>query len=247
MSRSEFSRVCQLIDLIEDCSHPDSYFQNFEQTIENEVQKRSVWLAREKELQRLDREAWHFLKNEVFPYLSACNHYGRGWEQLISILNQARAYNFLLDLGCSEIRFIPRIKGKETPDLEATLDDNPIICEVKTINKSIQEVKARQRGEARKISASLEPEFFNKIISALRKAKSQMASYNNAPKVRHIAFMVINFDDLLGEYKTNYYEEIDRYLDRMDIGEIEVVFFNQKTCFHNDLHMKKATVVNEAS
>lgn len=61
-----------------------------------------------------------------------------------------------------------------------------------------------------------------------------MASYNNTPGVRHIAFIVVNFDDSLGEYKTDYYKEIDQHLAGMPVAEIEVVFFNQKTCFHND-------------
>ncbi len=204
MSRSEFPRVYQLIDLIEDREHRNSYFQDFEHSIEEGVEKRSVWLAREKELQRLDQEAWDFLKNEAFPYLTARNHRGRGWEQLISILNQARAYNFLLDSGCSEIRFISRTNDIETPDLEAKLDGNPVICEVKTINKSAQEVEARQNGASSFTLKSLEPGFFNKLTSDLEKAKSQMASYNSSPGVRHIAFVVVNFDDSLGEYKTNY-------------------------------------------
>jgi hypothetical protein len=245
MSRSELPRVYQLIDLIGDRTHQDSYFQNFENSIEEGVEKRSFWVAREKELQKLDQEAWNYLKNEMFPYLTARNHRGRGWEQLISILNQTRAYNFLLHSGCSKIRFIPQIKGKETPDLEAKLDENSVICEVKTINKSAQEAEARQSGASRSTLASLELGFFNKLTSNLEKAKSQMSSYNNTPGVRHIAFVVVNFDDSLGEYKTDYYDEIDRHLAGMPVTEIEVVIFNQRTCFHNDVHMKNATVVNE--
>jgi hypothetical protein len=245
VSKSEFPRVYQLIDLIEERAHPDSYFQNFEHSIQEGDEKRRVWLAREKELQRLDQKAWESLRNEALPYLTARNHRGRGWEQLVSILNQARAYNFLFDIGCGEIKFIPRIKGNETPDLEARLNDNPVICEVKTINISEREAEARQCGLASKTLASMEPGFFRKLNSDLKKAKSQMASYNNKPGVRHIAFMVINFDDLLGEYKTNYYKEIDQHLAVMPVAKIEIVFFNQKTCFHNDVHMKNATVANE--
>lgn len=244
--KSQIPRVYQLIALIEDRGHPDSYFQNFEHSISEETEKRHVWLAREKELQKLDLKAWEFIKNEAFPYLTARNHNGRGWEQLISILNQARAYNFLLDIGCSEIKFIPKIKGKESPDLEAIMNDNPVVCEVKTINRSEEAMVARQKGLASKSLASLEPGFFKKLDSDLKKAKNQMVSHNNKPDARHIVFIVINFDDYLGEYKTNYYEEIDGHLSAMPVAEIEVVFFNQKTCFHNNVYMKNATIVNEA-
>ena len=248
MSRAELPRVYQLIDLIEDRAHHDSYFQNFEHSIEEESEKRRVWLAREEELKRLAPEAWNFLKNEALPYLTARSHRGRGWEQLISILNQARAYNFLLDSGCSEIRFIPREKekGKETPDLEAKLDGIPVICEVKTVNISAQEAEARQSDAPSSTLATLEPGFFNKLTSDLEKAKSQMVSYNNSPDVRHIAFVVVNFDDFLAEYKTEYYEEIDQHLAGMPVAGIEVVFFNQRTCFHNEVHMTNSTVINEA-
>jgi hypothetical protein len=246
VSRAELPKIYQLIDLIKDRTHHDSYFQNFEHSIGDESAKRCFWLAREKELQRLDHEAWGFLKNEALPCLTARNN--RGHEQLISILNQARAHNFLLDSDCSDIRFIPREskKKKKTPDLEAKLEDISIICEVKTIHISKREVGARNSDACSLTLASLEPGFFNKLTSTLNKAKAQMVSYNSTPCARHIAFIVVNFDDSLGEYKTNYYEEIDHYLAGIPVSEIEVVVFNQITCFHNAVHMKNAIVVNEA-
>ena len=245
MSRSEFPRVYQLIDLIKNHTSPESYFQNFERSIEEEVEKQRAWIAREKGLQRLEKNAWDFLKNEAGLYLTAHNGRGRGWEQLISILNQARGYNFLLDLGCAEIQFIPIVKGRKTPDIEAVFAGNPVICEVKTINISASEAEVRATGKVRKISASLESGFFKKLTSDLEKAKCQMVSYNKKPGVRHIAFIVINFDDLLCEYKNNYYEEIDQHLARLPVPGTEVVFFNQRTCFHNEVQMKNAKVVNE--
>jgi hypothetical protein len=246
MSRSEFPKVNQLIDLIDDRTHNDSYFKNFEHSIEESVEKRNVWLAREKELQRLNLDAWDSLKKEAFPYLTARSHCGRGWEQFITILNQARAYIFLLNLGCSEIRFISPIKDKETPDLEGVLDSIPVICEVKTVNKSAQEVEAQQSGSLSFTLTTLGPGFFKKLTSDLAKAKRQMVSYNDSPNVRHLAFVVLNFDDSLGEYKIDYYKEIDQYLFGIPVDGIEVVFFNQRSCFHNEIKMKNATVINEA-
>ena len=166
MSRSELPRTYELIELIEERTNADSYFSN-EESFEEGSTKRRVWLAREKEFQRLDSDAWGFLKDEALPYLTARNHRGRGWEQLISILNQARAYNLLLDWGCSKIRFIPREKkdGKETPDLEAKLEDAPVICEVKTMNISADEAEASITGAVRATLVSLEPGFFNKLTS----------------------------------------------------------------------------------
>lgn len=245
--KSEPHRVFQLIDLIENRADFSAYFQNFEQEIEELGEKRIFWLAREKELQRLDQEAWASLKNKVLPFLTARDHYGRGWQQLIDMLNERLGYIFLLDLGCTEIRFISEKNG-ETPELEAKLDGEPVICEVKTINISEEEVEFRVNGAAKASLASLESEFFIKLRSTLEKAKSQMVSHNNRPSARHIAFVIINFDDSLGEYKTDYYGEIDSYLgcNLNFLSEIEVVFFNKRTPFHNDVHMKNATVINDA-
>lgn len=248
MSRLEMPRVYELIDLIEDRSHPDAYFKEFEQTVPQEPEKYRVWLAREAELQELDQGAWDSLKAESAPYLNARNTKGRGWEQLISILNQARAYKYLRDSGCSNIRFIRRAlkNGIQTPDLEGTADGSLVLCEVKTINVSDEEAGARSTGACRSIEDILKPGFFNKLTADLIKAKDQMVSFNNQPQVQHVAFVVVNFDDSLGEYKDRYYEQIDKYLEVNSIPGIEVVLFNQQTCFHKRIQMNHAITVNEA-
>jgi hypothetical protein len=138
MSRAETPRVYELCDLIADRSRPPSYFQDFDRSVASEPEKKRVWLAREREFQRLDDVAWGFLKDEARPYLNARDSRGRGWEQLISILNQTRAYNYLVDRGCSNVRFIERAKeqNRETPDFEAELGGARVVCEVKTLNAS---------------------------------------------------------------------------------------------------------------
>jgi hypothetical protein len=114
MSRREMPRVYELKDLIADPSDPRSYFRKFVDSIRESPSAKRVWLAREREFQRLDPESWKFLKNEACPYLTARDT-RRGWEQLIAILNQARAHNYLIDEGCEEVNFIPRstIGGKK--------------------------------------------------------------------------------------------------------------------------------------
>ncbi|HEV2418275.1 MAG TPA: hypothetical protein VGX94_10755, partial [Terriglobia bacterium] len=65
MCRRELPRVFELMDLVEDRTSPNAYFQNFERDFCVQV-----WLAREAELEKLDKEAWDFLKNEACPYLT---------------------------------------------------------------------------------------------------------------------------------------------------------------------------------
>jgi len=245
MSRQEMPRVYELRDLITDPSNPCTYFQNFDDSICDESSKKQVWLAREREFQRLDRESWQFLTSEACPYL-VTRDARRGWEQLISILNQARAHNYLTDEGCLEVHFIPRKNnGKETPDLEGTINGIQVLCEVKTINISDVEANRRQSRRVGSVKNSLDEGFFRKLMSDLCKAKSQIKSYEGKGRVRRVAFVVLNFDDFLGEYKRDYIRNIDLYLAANPVSCIDIVFYNQKTAFHCNVDMQNASVVNE--
>jgi hypothetical protein len=172
----------------------------------------------------------------------------RGWEQLISILNQARAHNYLCALGCLKVHFIPRstINGKKTPDLEGVLNGLQILCEVKTIHRSDVEVTRVHAGRVGSSIIALEEGFFRKLNADLRKAKDQMEAYASTGDVRRLAFVVPHFDDDLGEYKDKYYAQIDQYLAANPLPGVEVVFYNQRTAFHDPATMQNAVVVNEA-
>ncbi|MHB0919634.1 MAG: hypothetical protein ACYC22_01575 [Thiomonas delicata] len=247
MSRREMPRVYELQDLIRDRSASSAYFQDFGASVRDEPEKRKTWLARERVFQRLDPEAWQFLKSEANPYLTKRNTRGRGHQQLISILNQAWAYNFLIDEGCLRAAFIPpaRREGHETPDLEGELKERGVLCEVKTVSISDNEAARRQNGAAGSTFDTLEVGFFNKLTSDLLKARSQLESYDGSAGIRRIAFIVLDFDDFLGEYKANYFRQIDRHLADNPAGGIEIVFYNQRTPFHFPISMRNATVVNE--
>ncbi len=81
-------------------------------------------------------------------------------------------------------------------------------------------------------------------MSDLFKAESQMKSYGGED-ARRIAFVIFNFDDFFGEYKAEYYEQIDQYLATQPILSLEIVFYNQKTAFLCQVIMQNAVVINE--
>jgi hypothetical protein len=247
MCRGELPRVYELLDLIDDPSKASAYFRNFDASLRDEPSKKRTWLAREGEFERLDAEAWEHLKGEALSYLTARDAKGRGWEQLISILNQARAHNYLTEIGCSQVRFIPRAKrrGQETPDLEGDLNGQRVLCEVKTINRSQSEVDKRQAGRAGSTTNFLDAAFFRKLDSDLKKAKRQMDAFDGAEEVKRIAFIVINFDEWLGEYKSDYFAQIDQHLSSDQVSGIDIVFYNQRTAFHAHVSMVHAHVLNE--
>jgi len=247
MFRQEMPRVYELQDLIRDRSASSAYFQNFDNSVRDKPEKRKMWLARERVFQRVDPESWQFLKSEANPYLTKRNTKGRGHQQLISILNQAWAYNYLIDEGCSRAAFIPPVRkeGRETPDIEGELKEHRVLCEVKTISISDDEAIRRQTGGAGSTADSLGVGFFNKLSSDLLKAKSQLESYDGPAGIRRIAFIVLDFDDWLGEYKANYFRQIDRHLADDPVGGVDIVFYNQRTPFHFPISMHNATVINE--
>jgi hypothetical protein len=246
MFQASMPRVFELRDLIEQPLAPNAYFQDFETVLGKRLARRAIWLAREREFQRLDADSWEALKSEARRYLTLHDPNGRGWQQLLDVLNQARAHNYLVDLGCSGVRFVPRAR-KETPDLEGTLDTRKVLCEVKTVNISEGEANRRNRGQGGYVTNSLNKQFLKKLKSTLAKAKSQMEAYNAYGNAVCIAFLIINFDDLFGEYKADYYRQIDQYLEFEPIPGIDIVFYNQQTAFHLDVSMRSALVVNEAS
>src|ERR1039458_3272431 len=79
----------------------------------------------------------------------------RGWQALFDRLNEAKAYRYLTKIGCSSVVFIPRTI-KQTPDSEGWLEGQQILCEVKTINISDEEVNARRSFAVRSVAGRLE-------------------------------------------------------------------------------------------
>lgn len=53
------------------------------------------------------------------------------------------------------------------------------------------------------------------------------------------------FDDFWGEYKAGYFEQIDQHLADNPVPGLEIVFHNQRTCFHVSVAMRHAAVINE--
>jgi len=249
MFRAQMPRLYELSDLIGDLRSPNAYFQEFENNLQRSPRAREVYLRWEHDL-RLDDTGWEFLKSEASPYLTRRDPL-RGWEQLFNILNQARAYNYLRKVGCSDVRFIPRSR-QPSPDLEAALNSTRVLCEVKTINPSKKELSARQRDRrkppvARSCQIQLDAEFFQKLHCVVTQARSQLDAYGSASEVRSINYVYINicFDELADDCKERYYRQIDQYFSTNPISGINLVFHNDRTFISRPLSMTNATVVNE--
>jgi hypothetical protein len=227
--RKELPRVFELHDLVQPSSSPEAYFQNFEKSLSEIRPKLKQFRDIEEDLQGLDANAWAFLKSEVAPLLAAKDP-KRGWQSLFDKLNQAKAFNYLKNAGYANVRFVPPspVKGQQAPDLEA----NGVVCEVKTVNVSEVEAHRRFSGGVGSVADSLEEGFFNKLTSDLRKAKAQMVAHKAGDDVKHIAYIIVNFDDRLHEYADRYQVQIDKYIADDPVPGLEVVVFDIKPPFY---------------
>jgi len=175
----------------------------------------------------LDHEAWEFLKNEAVSLLSKrCPE--RNWEQLFNRLNEAKSYKLLKDLGCKQVTFIPRSEkdSEKTPDLEGILFGDLILCEVKTINVSGDEITKRKNIIPRDAEYELSKEFFDKFDSTLDEAESQLLSYRKSDPSRRIVYFVIHFDEPLAlmfdGYRTAYGRQLRDHIVGRKSGSVEI-------------------------
>ena len=115
---------------------------------------------------------------------------------------------------------------------------------MKTINISQKEVRARNEFTVRQTTTQLDNGFLRKLHSDISEAKDQLRAHYVSGEGRCYVYINLCFDDFLGEYKEEYFKQIDQYLsDRLTPG-IDLVFHNDHTPFHKALAMTTATVVN---
>ena len=245
-------RVYELKDTLMDPAHPDAYFQDFEHGLEHSSSKLNAFLKIDRWLRALDAAAWDDLKARAAVHLIARNREsGRGWRALFDVLSEARAFGYLKEIGCADVRFIPRAKNKNlmTPDLGATQSGRPVHCEVKTINISAEEASRRRRiqnGEAvaSETSISVGEGLLTKLDATLAHAVEQLDAADPGRAARRIVFTMLYFDDWVGDYQPQYIAQIDTYLRQNPVAGAELVFCLGSNLFERVFAMRSATILS---
>ena len=116
---------------------------------------------------------------------------GRHWTSLFGILNEARGYNYLQELGYSKIKFIPR-SSIQTPDIQGSASFGDALLEVKTINKS--DVDISQMGTLQEAHLGLPDGLKQKLASDYKNACNQLNSFPMKDPARRICFFCITLD-----------------------------------------------------
>lgn len=194
-------RFPRLYDLYagSDRCHPSNYFSDpkVKQALEGAD---STLIEIEDRLQQLDENAWKKFQAKAVRYVTATNQWG--WnEQLFDCLNEPKGYVYLKDQGYSDIRFIPEVPDKKTPDLCGTRYDGHALVEVKTVHESddVNCYRTRsgkyqgQQKEARDVTPNHNQALENKLKSHIQKALEQL-QYNQEAANRRIVFLVITLD-----------------------------------------------------
>lgn len=220
MHSDDLPRVYELVASLK--GGPRSYFRNFAASLRDNPIKCKHFIDIESELAALNAAAWNHLKANVGP-LFMKGEKSRGWQGAFSELNEAKAYNFLVRRGYTNVEFIPRRSDTKTPDLRAKTGNVDVLCEVKTVNRSERAVRAKAQAMGGSVSNLLPDEFFTKLTSTVRRADEQMAAFCSMPDMKRIVYLVINFDDWLHECAGDYLVQIRDKREEFMMPGLEVI------------------------
>ena len=238
-------RLFELKDALEDPAHVDAYFQDFETKLAN----RHVfdqYERLERYLGALDAESWGDFRNRAARKLIARQRQqGRGWQDLFDVLNEAIGYAYLVARGATDIQFLPEGSVK-TPDLAASMGQTPLLCEVKTVNKSQDQAERDRRVTAGEIFVTdalteLPQNWLATLRDKIASALEQLNGYDTK-QATLVVFIAINFDDRIGDYHDRYFMQIDNFLDSIDLAGAELVLYPTTNAFERSYVMRNATV-----
>ena len=209
-----------------------NYFIGIEEQLKNPLNRKKYEIL-EKDLEVLDDIAWQSLKQKILKdnYLTIRDDL-RGWYQLFNAFSEAKGYLFLKSENCTEIYFIPKVNTR-TPDLCGKYKDKKILLEVKTVNRSnnnlfwIKENSNFNSGHmtAREVENGMSDFLKNKIISSIISAKRQLCEYACIGVIRKIVYLVITLDNTTALDSRNI-KECEVFIDKQGDDQVEV-----KHCF----------------
>jgi hypothetical protein len=220
---NEFQRLRELQAISVGLNSANAYFQPKDSKFTDPL-KRKYFLRIEEDLRGLTFEAWGDLKEAAAQRLIRTKD--RDWQPLFDTLNEAKAYNYLISIGCTSVQFIPRSRraGVRTPDLQAMSGKQMTVCEVKTINISKNEIERLRNGGVGTTLLAVEDGLLNKLASDLRNAENQMSKFCSIDDARKIIYVIVNFDNNF-DMALEYQAQVRAHVDSVKPPGIEVVLF----------------------
>lgn len=195
-------RVIELVRALSEAAKRGALFYNFDRALETDAAARMGTYAAD--LKSLDDTAWAALKGEAVKRFARLQREDVG--ALFDLLNEAKGYRYLADLGCRDIAFVARDYDRKSPDLSATLDGRAVLCEVKTVEIS---------------GAAPETFFAEKLTKIMSEAVAQLGP----GKQRKIVYVVLRAGTRTPQNIADTKARLDQCLAAAPFPDVEI-----KTC-----------------
>ena len=87
--------------------------------------------------------------------------------------------------------------------------------------------------------------FLNKLSSTLEGAVGQLDAADPVRRAQRFVFVVVHFDDWVGDYQPEYFADMDAHLLKNPVTGAELVFCPASNLFERTFSMSSATVLPE--
>lgn len=194
MNTTEQFPILQELFALSDVQHPDNLLARIVSIRKGfgSQQIFEAWCDCEQRLSRLDPESRRQLFERAAPLVTRRHtSEGRGWTPLFETLNEAKGYVRLLDLGYTDVRFLP-CKSHDTPDVHGHASFGDALLEVKTVNMSDEAICLR--GTMQAAHFGLPDGLERKLASDYAKACKQLSSEPAQEPTRRICYLCITID-----------------------------------------------------
>lgn len=212
-------RFNELIQKIVHSGKEDSFLETMKTNLENQSWI-SAYTHYEHVFQCLDNNAWDLLSAKAIEHYQQ-HRDGQLKEAFYNQLNEAFAYQYLVNQGYENVAFFEENKKKKTPDLSYKINEKQFYCEVKSIGVSVDEIYRSKSGEvydAGEAYCSLQEGFFKKLKDKFNEANIQISEYGEG-----LIFIYIpRFDDVTHMYYSRYKEQIIEFITSYEIIEVYI-------------------------
>lgn len=176
-----------------DMEHEDNYFAEMD-ALQRPLAVKG-YLDWENRLSRLDVKSRQNIIERTATFVTRRDTAkGRDWTALFERLNEIKGYNYLQDLGYTDVRFIPRAlkKKQKTPDVHGSASFGDALLEIKTVNISDEDIA--NFGILQKGCRGLPEGLKRKLESVYGTACEQLLSFPVREPARRICWFHISID-----------------------------------------------------
>ena len=97
-------------------------------------------------LDLLDEESWEIIRDKAATSFSQTIK-RRGKQPFFNLLNEALAYEYLVEANCENVSLVKEHGKGKVPDIRFSKDGSDYYCEVKTIGTSEEELDRAEKEE----------------------------------------------------------------------------------------------------